>query len=322
MIAFSLLTAVVALLYQNWLGIACSAVFMMLMIIGLFARSAMTRSLFESSLTLMCLCSVFMTAGAIIEKLIYQPGNPELYRCQVLFYNANYFGTVMSIVIIVCIYKVLTEQGTRPMYYGIAAFNLISIYLCGSLFAWVEILVGVATLFYLFHRHQMLSAFLLVAATFCIVIYCTPTLLPRLQESHLTTEHRLDIWLLSLKAITDTPLFGRGFLTYYHIYQAYSGYPTTHAHNFILEPLLSFGVIGSGIGVVYFIQYFRKLLICHFTGGDSRVTVLISAVTVAAFVHGTTDVTLMWIQTGLLFVLLLGGLGIAERKLQGVPART
>lgn len=35
----------------------------------------------------------------------------------------------------------------------------------------------------------------------------------------------------------------------------------------------------------------------------------------AAMVHAMTDVVLLWVQTGLLLALVLGGLGIEERML-------
>jgi hypothetical protein len=44
------------------------------------------------------------------------------------------------------------------------------------------------------------------------------------------------------------------------------------------------------------------------------VTSLIIAVVVAAFIHGLTDNTLMWIQTLPLFMFLLAGYGAFKKK--------
>lgn len=317
LLPFFALTLIVPLLYQNWLGVLCGLGLILILIIGLFVRSAMTRDIFEHMVTLVCLLSVPMTIVAIIEMLLMQPHFDGLYRCFTVFMNPNYFATITGTVIILCGYKVVSHQGHPFLFYGIAAFNLISIYLCGSLFVWVEIFIGVATLLLLMRRHHMLSALLLTAGCFCILLYCFPDLIPRLSESHITTERREEIWITAAKAIGDAPFFGHGVLSYAFVHSNYPGsYSTTHAHSIYLDPLLNFGLVGTALLLIYFVQYYRKILRCIKESACPKIAVLICALTMATLVHGTTDVTILWVQTGLLMILLMGGLGASERSIQ------
>lgn len=288
--------------------------FFLIMVIILYARTCVTKGVFESSLNVACFLSVFITIFAVIERLLSH--SDKLYRCKTVFFNPNYMATVVSTVVIICAYKVITKQGNQLLYYIIASFNVVSLYLCGSLFAWVNIFIAVAALLFIFHRHQLLSIFLLVAATGCIVLYSKPDLLPRLAESQLTTENRFDIWGVVIKAILKSPFVGRGFLTYYNIYQSYPGsYPTQHAHSLYLDPILNFGILGTALLLVYFVYYYKKLLLCRNLLNNSRISALIFALTASTLVHGLIDVTILWVQSGLLLGYIMAGLGIEERML-------
>ena len=109
----------------------------------------------------------------------------------------------------------------------------------------------------------------------------------------------------------------QGFLTYFHnANQNPDMYQTTHAHNFALEPLLSFGIIGSALLLILLWIYFKKVIECKETLNNQKITALILSLCSAVLIHATTDMTLMWIQTGLLYVLVLSAVGIEERKLK------
>ncbi|HIZ84293.1 MAG TPA: O-antigen ligase family protein [Firmicutes bacterium] len=316
LLPFFALALVVPLLYRNWLGLLGGLGFIFILIIGLFVRSAMTRDIFEHMVTLICLLSVPITIVAMIEMLLMQPHFEGLYRCSVVFMNPNYLATIMGTVIILCGYKVVSHQGHPFLFYGIALFDLISIYLCGSLFVWVEVFIGVAALLLLMKRHRMLSALLLVAGLFCILLYLFPDLIPRLSESRITTERREEIWLMALRMIGSAPLFGHGLLSYHFLYPNYpDSYPTLHAHSIYLDPLLNFGIVGTVLLLIYFVMYYRKIRLCIKENACPKIASVICALTLATLVHGITDITVLWIQTGLLFILLMGGLGACERNL-------
>ena len=327
LLPFFALALIMPVLYRHWVGLGAGILLICIAIIGLFARSALTVKIYEHMLDIITMLSVPIGIAVIIERIflkIFDPNNQDYFRCVSVFFNANYFATVVATVVIICAYKAGTHQGFRPKYFIIAGLNMISAYLSGSLFVWVEIFVGVSLVFFLLKKHEMISGLLLGGGLFCFLIYFAPGLfLPRLGEAPVTTDRRIDIWRTALRAFFDSPLFGHGTLTYYQIYPHYEGsFPTSHAHNILLDPLLSFGLVGTALLAVYVVCTLWMLLKCLRGRSDGRITVLISAVTLAAAVHGTTDVTLLWVQTGLLFLLIVGGIDLAYRQTLRYTAQT
>lgn len=319
LLPFFALVLIIPLFYKNFVGIAAGAGLICVVLIGLYARSAMTVRTYEHMLDIMTKLSVPIAVAAMTERVylkIYDPGNLDNFRCVSVFFNSNYFATVAATMVIICAYKAGTHQGMQLKYFIIAGLNMISAYLSGSLFVWVEIFVGVSLVFIMLKKHEMISGLLLGAGIFCFLIYFAPgIILPRLAESPLTTDRRLDIWDTAIRAFLDAPIFGRGTLTYYHIFENYpNGFATTHAHNLLLDPLLNYGIVGTALMSVYILCVVKRLITSIKKRPDGRITVLITAVIAAAIAHGTTDVTLLWVQTGLLFLLIIAGLDLGYRR--------
>ncbi|MDD4699235.1 MAG: O-antigen ligase family protein [Oscillospiraceae bacterium] len=317
-IIFTILTIVTALINSNWFGLGCSVFFFSIVVIMQFSRWVMTTILFEKILNICCLLSVAVAGSAIIEKTVHMLFYKShlAYRCYSFFFNPNYMATMLALCIIICAYKVITKSGKKFLFYSIAVFDCIGVYLSGSMFVWVAILIGVSILLILHHEHHLLSIFLLLAGIMCIIISTAPEIFPRIKESVLTTENRIAIWKTSIEAIGDAPLFGKGFFTYFHIQPSIVGsYPTTHAHNLFVDSILSFGIIGSLIGAAYFSAFFSSLAKCHEKLKNNKASSFIIALSAAILVHSMIDLTLLWVQTGLLFGVLLGGIGVEEKRL-------
>ncbi len=311
---FTLYTMVIGAVYGNFVGVGCSILFFLIIIISYYARSVLRHKILESGLDICCIMSIIVSLCAIIDKL-FNLSTPA-YRCTLWFFNTNYLSTLMATVIIICGYKVINSKARTLFYYVTAIFCALTMYLCGSMFAFVEIFAGVFILLFLNRKHFMI-AFMLFVVCFCLVIlYCVPDIFPRLSESNITTDNRINIWNTSMDLIKEAPFFGRGFLSYYFLSGSVEGaYPTTHAHNFALEPILSFGLVGTFLLLIFLWSYYKKVVECKELLRDNKVTVLIISISAAIIVHATTDMTMLWVQTGLLYALIIAGIGIDERAL-------
>ncbi len=311
---FTAYTLVIAAIYGNLIGVGCSILFFLIVIISYYARRILRRKCLELGLDLCCVMSIIITVCAVIDKLfnLNTPG----YRCTLWFFNTNYLSTLMATVIIICGYKVITYNSHVFFYYLTAVFCALTMYFCGSMFAFVEIFVGVFILLFLNRKHFMIALMLFVVCFCLVILYCVPDIFPRLSESNITTDNRINIWNTSMELIQKSPFFGHGFLSYYLLSGSVEGaYPTTHAHNFALEPILSFGVVGTVLLLIFLWSYFKKVIECKELLRDNKVTILILSVSSAIIVHATTDMTMLWIQTGLLYALIFAGIGIDERAL-------
>lgn len=306
----------ISCIYSNWLGVLAGIAITLGFVIGLYMRSVMTSILFEKILSWICMLSIVGTIWAVFEAIIIPVifHGDKVNRASAQFFYPNYFGNIVSIVIIICAYKVVTRQGKMWIYYVIAFMNVVSLYLCKSMFAWVEIFLGVAVLLIVLKKHKFLTLWLLMATVGSfVIIVLNIDLIPRLSEAELTTELRFKIWDYAIMQIKNSPLFGHGFMSYLHLDKDYHlGYMTIHSHSITLELLMNFGIIGTGLFLWYFIEYSKGLY--HACVGKNKCMIysLILAVVAASMIHGLTDLTLMWIQTLPLFLLILSGLGAYE----------
>ena len=183
---FSIYSLIVGAFNLNILGVLCSIFFFLVFLISAYFKNTIQKELYERGLTVMvymgALTGILTFIEFIFKADILNP--PFTYRAQLYFFNPNYLATLFSMAIIVCAYKVVCRKGSKLIYYICAALCGVGVYLTGSLFALVEIFIGVAAVLLLSKRHQMLSALLLLTATMCIVVYCMPEILPRLKQAN------------------------------------------------------------------------------------------------------------------------------------------
>ncbi len=291
-------------------------------------RSVVTEKTFENCLDICCFAGIPLGIGAVVEKMLSFPTRADLQltpiswffnfdeRCQLWFFNPNYFGALLAAIIIICAFKATAHKRGALLYYVCAAFAALGLYLSGSLFAIVEIFVGLCILLILRKKHLMLAMFLFAVGISFILVFFLPNLLPRISESLHTTDLRVRIWDEAITLIKANPIFGKGFLTFYFESSANPTlYQTTHAHNFALEGLLSFGIVGCVLILMLLWSYFKTVTLCKELLRDNCATTLILTISAAVLIHMTTDMTIIWMQTALLYMLIFGGVGIDEKTL-------
>lgn len=318
---FAVFTAVTAIVYKNYLGLAASVLFYFILTLGLYLRAVMTREIYERSLNICCVSSLFAVLVCFIEKLMHF--SDIWYRCcgdifkipNFTFYgHPNFLGAIMASVIIICAYKVIVIKENKKYYYAIALLAAVVIFFTESMFAWIEVFIGLSILLLLARRHQLLGILFILTAFAAVLLYTMPEIFPRTAHIDSSFNSRVIIWDLSIKSIKENIWFGRGFFTYYQISLATPGaYIAKHAHNIVFEFLLSFGIIGSVMLFAMMFIIFQKVVLCKNFLRKSGITYLILSVTAAVLIHSITDMTMIWMQTFLLYCLILSGVGAEEQ---------
>jgi O-antigen ligase len=312
---------VIPFIYKNWAGLAVGIGMILAVILGLFMRSVMTSRLYEKILTLICVLSLTSAGYAMIERLINIIfDGRHSHRIAAVFSHPNYFGTMIGTVIIICAYKILTNQEHKWFYFVVTFINVISMYLCKSMFVWVEVFLGVTVLLVILKKHVLLTLWLGCAVLGGILIFGLDfNIIPRLSDVEVTVRLRGQIWRLAMEQIKASPLFGHGFMSFYYLFDStYRNRRIPHSHNIYLDMLLNFGIVGTGLFLWFILKYYIVLLKKQMKENSIMITSLIAAVGVAALAHGATDLTLLWIQTFPLLMIILSGLG-AQEKLNGDP---
>lgn len=325
MLAFVVLTSIVSLCYGNYQGLLRTGVFAMMLVVAFVTRALATRRFYERALDCVVISAVLATIGCIAERIIHI--SDPTYRCKGLFTNPNFFGMAITLAVLICAYKAVTGARLTFLYYAAAVFCAISIYLCGSMAMWFVIFIGVFILLVLNHKYKLLAIFMGVVAAAGVAIVLIPGLVPRLGELSATTDNRIKIWSFAVEQIKEAPVFGRGFFSYRFLYNQMVAarpelYKAALSHNLLLESLISFGVAGTLLIVAYLINFFKTIFRCHDElkkrGHGYAVTTFITAMNIAIACYGLIDTTVVWVQTGMIIMLIAGGIGVDERKLRHI----
>lgn len=312
--AFSCYAAAVAFFNRNIMGIAVAIGFFAIMVLYTFFRQNITQSTMETVFSAVCVMVYPAFAQAIVEVLT-APEGTGVYRCTAYFANANYFGALMAAIIIICAYKVLNGCG-KPFYFVTAFFALINIYFSASLFAIVEVIVGIAV-YLLFSKHYRLFCLMVIVGSLgLLLITNVPQLLPRLYESGNATGYRVRIWGVAIREISSHPLFGRGFMTYNIIKDLYEGsYTTVHGHNIMIDSLLNFGIVGTVLLLILIYYIVRRIVAVYLCNKNSKTAAVSIAFLAAIVAHSFTDITFFWLQTGIFYVMVLAAPACEEKSL-------
>ncbi len=313
---FCVYAVAVAFFARNILGMLLAVVFFALLVIMCFIRCNITKDCFENCCVMICAMVTPATLYAVCEAVTAVPDNGKVYRCASYFANANYFGALLAAAIILCARQIILKRGKAPFYFITAFFAVIGIYLSASLFAVVEVVVGVAV-YLLFSKHYHLFGFMVIVGSVGILLITgIPELLPRLSESGTATGYRIRIWGVAIREILSHPFFGKGFLAYSQVYGLYSGsYETVHGHNLVIDSLLNFGIFGTLILLILICCILRRVVRVYTKDTDSELSAVIFATVAAVLAHSFTDITFFWVQTGVYYLFILGSIGCEERRL-------
>lgn len=324
---FSALGVGVSVIYRNWVGLAALVGMVCIMVIGQYLQAVMTKRSFDSAVDIICSLAPVTAVVTAVEFIVrhYFCGVPSQdivyeFRCSGFYFYPNYLGTVSAIIATPCIYRFVSNREHRARYVFSGICCIVCIILSGSMFACVEFAVSALVMIIFCKRWKYLSILTagLIAAGITVII--VPELIPRLDQANGTFLNRVNVWQVSAEAFRQTPLFGRGLLTYYHIFltdgnvAGINMYPTEHAHNLLLDSLLNFGVIGTAALICYFICAWRRAVPALKSRVYTDEAALSVGVAAGALVHGMVDLTLLWVQSGLLFIIVISCWGFISRN--------
>ncbi len=304
-------TAVVAVWFQNWFGLLVSVAFYCILSLHAFVRRFITPKLLVYVLRSICLLSGACGAAAMLDflcKVLLLKTPMAVYRCQLWFFNPNYLATMLVAGVLVCSYLLFTAQVSKKHALPCLVLQLMGVYFTGSAFSLVAMAVGVCGLLLFVRRVRPWIIALLLLGAAIVFAAVVPLVLARWNEMEDTLRFRIDIWAAAIEDIGKHFLFGRGCFGYFQMSLQNSAlYPTTHAHNLVLDSVLNYGLVGCGLALGFFVPYFKEVW-RRWRAKDVYCGFLLAALA-AVLVHSMVDMTMLWVQTGLLGSVLMGCIG-------------
>lgn len=326
LIPFSIPLFLSPLIRQYWLGVAGGIGVAILILMGLWLAGVMKRQIFDNCLKITVFMSIPAAIFAYLEKLLsfFLPlTNNTIYRSSSFCMNPNYYGCMIEFVALICLYRLFNDPDSKKRLYhiGVLLLNLGALYLSNSFSACAAL--GVATVAFLFsnRRFKSLAVVLGLGVAAVTVILLFPAVLPRFSALESTVSIRSHIWGQAFSAFLQNPLFGIGTFGYWEVsaFESYALLHQPHTHNILLDLLLNYGILGFGCVIAFGISRYGVLLKAILRSEEKPIVMLILSVGVAILVHGMTDVTLLWHQTGTMMLFFASGLSLLANR-QKAPA--
>ena len=318
LLPFAVIALGAAVFYRNYLGLIAGAGFLAVLFIGQYLKSVLTKQLVEKMLKLACYMFLYTGLYAIIEFVlvrVFYIDNGHSGRVASVFFNPNYYGSICAIMLGVALYKLFVGNMKNPLYYFTVLSALIGLLLCMSIFSIFEAIICVALILYYTNHRYLLATYLCLIVLAFVIIFYVPALFTRLSDVFATLSQRVRIWRLSFIEIGQAPLFGKGAMTYNLISPDFKGkldfavYVNYHAHNLVLDSLINYGFIGTGILLYFVVSIVKKCSRENLNQRDYMLFSLIKAVFIAMLCHSFVDITFFWVQTGMLYMLIFSIIG-------------
>lgn len=293
----------VPMMYGNWLGLAASLVVFVVFVYYFYMSSRMNIGLYNAVMDVSCIISLIYVMIALFQRLLgVVPRSPSTFQ------NANYYSYALELVMMMSFYRLFTAKDWKHKAFlaVVIAANLMALWATDCRSAWPSVFAGLAVLFAMGKRTRSLLALIAIYVVGIKLALSFPGVFPRLKSLEYAESIRSDIWLDALNCIRTHLLLGSGTLGFYNL----TGGPYYHSHNVLLEMLVSYGICGTFLLLSYFALTFRDMAKKYAESPIRQIYALIFACVAVTAVHGIGDVTVMWPQTGMLFVMVLSGAGI------------
>lgn len=328
---FTGLSFIVSLFYQNYLGALISVGILIIMGFVLFYRQYITSDLFEYMTSCIIVLSILAAVVAMIQYLfilrsldmdfVIKIFNKPKYRISAMFFNANYYAMMIEFFICITFYKILKLKSLKIdikkllFYSFVIVLNIAILILSGCRTAIPALGAGILVMLILDKRYKLCAFLFICFLMVCVFFLLNPSKFPRVDSILRYFLVRTNIWTVAIQNITTHPLFGEGPMTYMHVYKLYNGHPTQHAHNVLIDPVLSFGIIGLLTIVPYVFDNIKRLYHLWKIKIDKTLVALMVAFTIMVLVHGMLDYTIFFVQTGFLYLLIASSFEIYKDKL-------
>lgn len=289
-------TVVTGIIYRNFPGTLLFLLLLFYIIYAIYCLSVMTDKLCERVIRYAVVFSIAASLIATIQRIILHGRVPST------FFNANYYGFICELVVVICVYAITGYKSFRWLYAAGILANGFGIWLAGCYFAWLAAISGILILFLCQKKFGPLFISIGIMAAYGGAVIFYPRLLPQTKDIAENLNNRILIWKMSFGAFMKHPLFGEGFLSFMFISSGLDKPLRSHAHNLVLDILLNYGIVGTLLLGTFFVFFLSRLIkklrwnpICALT----------LAICVATLIHGFIDIPVMGFQTGVFFLLLL-----------------
>lgn len=315
LIIFALFSGGVSYFSHNTLGIVMMGIFILYILVFSIIKTALSERIYTTQLHLLTFGSVVVGFWNLWRYIVFIrqhqfpityviTSHDPIWRGEATFFNANYYGMfcIFIILIVMYLYPRYASSYAKFFYIVCISINVISLVLTASRMVY-PVLCFVMGVYLFFTYKKALLYYVTAFLVLLILVAFFPKVLPRYSSLLYSFQDRIVLWQGGVNIFASRPLTGRGSLSYLQFYYLFEGKPQMHSHNLLIDILANYGLIGLFMLCQPLIDYARHL----FTHSSKTLIGLIASFFATVIIHGITDVSIMWVQTAYVFLLIIMG---------------
>ncbi|MDY6065402.1 MAG: O-antigen ligase family protein [Finegoldia sp.] len=327
-IIFSVYSFVVSLLAKNLGGLFKSFGIFALLSFMLFVKQNINKNLLKDLMNVIMIFSsacFILTIGEYLIKFI-RAENLSVFinfvtenrqSLGLMFLNVNYFSMIAAISVLVSAYRYLIAKGSEKLIsFFIGLLSLICLLMTESAasLAAAFIAIFVLTILLKKYRYTGLMAGVLILGGGLVFVAKKIFGINLLSSLSTDVGLRFSIWVSSIEGFKQNFIFGRGPGGLSNIYYLIRDRRIAHSHNIYLNFLLSFGLVGLILIGPFVYELFTEIR----KQTDKKFFKLVLCLIILVLLAGIFDASITWVQTGLLFLSIIGGFaGLTDKNYKG-----
>jgi O-antigen ligase len=310
LIIWAVLSLTAGLIHKNIIGDGAFIIYISFIIFSIYAFTAMTKELCRRIIQLSSVLGIAAFLVALVQFIV-----DPVDRSVSTFFNANYYGFICEIIILVSFYALLSFRNWRIFYLISIAVNIGGLLLSGCRSAWLAVFGGAIVIMICFKEYRKLLVAFVSGVTCTGVVILFPQIIPRFGSMDTTESLRFQIWQTAFNGFLKHPFIGQGFMSYWILSHGMGRADQPHAHNILLNALDSYGAVGVILLLIFIVP---AVIACVKKLKIRPVCALVLGVITAIIIHGITDDPILGMQTGIfgMVILALGG-ARSDEELRG-----
>lgn len=234
---------------------------------------------------------------------VFQYANVQS-RAESTFFNPNYYGLYCVFAINLAMYLLLKEEYAKRWkyyYYASIIMNLVGILLTASRMVLPTVAVSIVWFFF-WTKRSYVWYILGLSAIGGVALIINPDLIPRFSSLAYAFEDRFALWEVGWQIFLSSPIFGRGAMSYMNLYYLYTDKADMHAHQLAINSLADYGIVGVLILMMMLKDFIISIIKLSRNLDHRKEFAIITTLIVTVLVHGLMDVSILWTQTGYIFL--------------------
>lgn len=310
--AIVLLSLVSSLISGNYIGVLITLGVLSILTLAAYLTTVMTRELFDRVIFISAIGGIFTACIVVAQRITFKDPGHRPYGWS---FNANYLGSVAVLSAIFAFVKLFEAESfenvkalarKKVLYFISMMCDIATILICESRSSLLAIMACIVAFVFLKKQYVLCILGVLGAIGLWVLGWFYPQFFSWSNSLIEVFTVRADIWKDAIGSFMQSPytfLIGRGPMTYLHVMEKESLCVAHHAHNIFIDTLINVGVVGF-VFYALLIGLFAYRMVLSIRRGDRTSFIYVALAVIAVLVQGLADVTIMWHQTAVLFVLM------------------